>query len=357
MKVFGVILAGGRGERFWPESRRLRPKQLLRITGKLSLLETTLARVRSNIPLRRLLVVTTKELSLPIRRLLPNLTERNILIEPMGRNTAVALAYATSIVHHEDPNAIMVVLPADHNIPDRRKFLRTLEIAEKVAKEDFLVTFGIVPTRPETGYGYIEVSDELLNEGAVSVYRASAFKEKPNLKLARSFVKSDMYLWNSGMFVWKVSTIMEAFKKYMPKVYSGMLDLKRSLDAGELEKEVIEFYSRAESISIDYGVMERAENVAVVRADFGWDDVGSWLALDRLRRKNEDGNVVVGQFVGVDAKDCIVYSKSGLIGAIGIDNLIIIRTNEATLICKKERAQDVKKLVSLLSQEGLEAYL
>jgi len=357
MKVFGVILAGGRGERFWPESRRRNPKQLLRIVGEFSLLETTVERIRSNIPLSRLLVVTTQDLSLPIRKLLPNLNEENILLEPMGRNTAVAIAYAASIIYCREPDSIMVVLPADHDIRDKGKFLRTLEIAQKVAGKDFLVTFGIVPTRPETGYGYIEVSDKLLLTGEIPVHRASAFKEKPNLKLARSFVKSGRYLWNSGMFVWKVNTIMEAFKSHMPMLYSGMSGLKEALSGKSCEDEVTKFYWNAESMSIDYGVMERAKNVAVVRADFSWDDVGSWSALARLSEKDEDGNVRIGDFVGLDTKDCIVYSKGGLVAAIGIDNLIIIRANDATLVCKKDRAQDVKRLVSLLCQEEHEKYL
>ena len=189
------------------------------------------------------------------------------------------------------------------------------------------------------------------------MYRARAFKEKPNLKLARSFVTSGKYLWNSGMFVWKVSTIMEAFRKHMPALYDGVSHLKKAFSKKAHEKEVKRFYDKAESISIDYGVMERAENVAVVRADFKWDDVGSWTALERLREKDKTGSVTVGDFVGIDTRDCIVYSRSGLVGTIGIDNLIIIRTEDATLICKKERAQDVRALVSLLSERKLEEYL
>jgi len=285
------------------------------------------------------------------------LPEGNILFEPMGKNTAVALAFAASVVEKKDPDATMAVLPSDHDIPDKRKFLKTLEIAEEVAEKGFLVTFGIVPVRPETGYGYIEVSDDVLSKGDIPVYRASAFKEKPNLKLARSFVTSGKYLWNSGMFVWKIGTIMEAFKKHMPALHAGMLDLKRGLGKKKHEREVKRFYDRAESISIDYGVMERAENVAVVRADFSWDDVGSWTALERLRAKDDDGNIPVGGFVGVDTKDCIIYSKNGLVGTIGVDNLIIVRTGDATLICKKDRAQDVRALVSLLSERELEEYL
>jgi mannose-1-phosphate guanylyltransferase len=357
MSVFAVILAGGRGERFWPESRRLNPKQFLKITGEVSLLETTVGRMRSDIPVENLLVVTTRDLGARIRELLPDLPEANVLLEPMGRNTAVALAYAASVIEQRDPDATMAVLPSDHDIPDTRKFLRTLEIAEKVAETGFLVTFGIVPVRPETGYGYVEFSDEVLSKGEIPVYRASAFKEKPNLKLARSFVTSGRHLWNSGMFVWKVGTIMEAFRKHMPALYDGMSHLKKALSRKAHEKEVKEFYDRAESISIDYGIMERAENVAVVRADFKWDDVGSWTALERLRARDETGSVAVGDFVGIDTKDCIVYSRSGLVGTIGIDNLIIIRTKDATLICKKERAQDVRALVSLLSERKLEEYL
>lgn len=357
MTLYGVILAGGRGERFWPESRRLKPKQLLTITGEHSLLETTLERVRSNVPFENLLVVTTDDLHLPIRQLLPRLPERNLLFEPMGKNTAVALAYAACIIERRDPRAVMVVLPSDHAMPEKEKFLSTLAIAVTVAQKDFLVTFGIVPNRPETGYGYIEVSDELLYGGEIPVYRASAFKEKPNLKLARSFVKSGRYLWNSGMFVWKVRAIMRAFEECMPSLHAGISKLKKALNSERWEAAVSEFYSEAENISIDYGVMERAENVAVVRADFRWDDVGSWSALERLQQEGEEGNVVSGEFVGIDTKDCVVYSKDGLVATIGVDNLVIIRMNDATLVCRKERAQDVKKLVSLLSDKGFEKYL
>lgn len=351
--LFAIILAGGRGERFWPKSTRRNPKQFIPIIGETSMISTTCKRIFPMLKEDNIFIVAPKDLQDSILKTLPWMRGKNILKEPMGKNTALAIGYAAVSIERYDKDGIMIVLPADHFIPDEKKFLNTLKVAIDVAKKGYLVTFGIVPLRPETGYGYIEVNAEVIETGKTLVYRSNAFKEKPNLRLAQRFVKSGKYLWNSGMFVWKISTIMDAFAQYMPELYERLEKFRRSPTPEVLNR----IYKALPHISIDYGIMERAKNVAVVRADFMWDDVGSWLALERMKKKDKNGNIIDGGFIGTDTKDSIILSDSGLIATIGVDNLIIVRTKNTTLVCKKSMAQEVRKIVSLLGTNGLEKYL
>ncbi len=331
--LYGIILAGGFGERFWPKSQPDIPKQLLSITGKKTLLEETLDRIAPLIPKERILIVTNKNIGTKILSVVPTLGPENIIIEPMRKNTAPAIGLAALYLKNKDKDAVMAVLPADHFIPDKERFLEILSIAYEIAKEkENLITFGITPTRPEIGYGYIEVGKKVATKNGISIYEVNSFREKPNLNTAKEFLSKGGYLWNSGMFIWHVEAILDAFSKFMP----------------EYLEQIEEFYQQVENISIDFGIMEKAKNILMIEGDFTWDDVGSWRALERIYPEDENNNIVLGKHIGIDTQNCIVVGEEKLVATIGISNLIVVNTNEATFICPKERAEEVKKIVERL---------
>ena len=333
--VYGVILAGGRGERFWPKSKKKYPKQLLPIVSDQPMILETVERVSSLIPRNRIIIVAGKEHGAPIKKIVPGAT---LLLEPFGRNTACAIAYAAVSINQED---LMLVLPADHYIPDKDLFLKTLEKAIKVARKGRLVTFGVVPTRAETGYGYIEFGDEITKD----VYEVKSFKEKPNQMQAQKFIREGRFLWNSGVFVWSSKKILSEIEKSMPEFHKELLNFK----AGRIS--LLKLYRKAPNISIDYAVMEKTQDVAVIKSDFAWDDVGSWLALERVYKADSNGNIKIGLHKGMRTRDCIMVSDKGIITTLGTSNLIIIRHKDAVFVCDKKVAGDIKKLVHQLSQD------
>jgi mannose-1-phosphate guanylyltransferase len=354
---YAVILAGGRGERFWPLSRRSRPKQLLPIVGRRTMLEETVGRVSPLVRGDRVLVVATRLIKHEIRRLLPGVPDKNLLFEPLARNTALAVGFAAVHLAREHPKARMVVLPADHYIREKEKFLDAVRVALEVAQSKLLVTFGVVPDRAETQYGYIRLGKKIHRENGVEVFAARAFTEKPNRKRARSFLNSGEFLWNSGIFVWRVDAILEAIGEQMPQLHEGLMSYAASLGKVGEQAALNRLYKKSESISIDYGVMESAFNVAVVKADFRWDDVGSWGALTRLHEEDEHGNVVVGDHLSEDTRETIVFSESGLVATLGVSDLVIVRTGDVTLVARKGRSSDIRKLVDkLYENEDLKKY-
>lgn len=350
--VYAVILAGGRGERFWPMSRRSRPKQLLPIVGEKTMLEETVRRVSPLVHKDRTIIVATRVLRQSIIDLLPDLPKANLLCEPMARNTALAIGYAALFLSREHPKAKMVVLPADHYIEDRTKFLEAVKVALEVAQSKLLVSFGIVPDRPETEYGYIKLGKRIHKKSGVEVFAARAFTEKPNRKRAKVFLNSGHFLWNSGMFVWRVDTILEAIAEHMPELHENLMKYSHLLAKPDGAAALRRLYKESENISIDYGVMERALNVAVVRADFKWDDVGSWAALYRLIDKDEFGNVVVGNHLGAGTKESIIVCDSGLVGTIGVSDLIIIKSHDVIMVARRSRYADVRRLVDGLHEKA-----
>ncbi|MEW6607614.1 MAG: mannose-1-phosphate guanylyltransferase [bacterium] len=342
--LYGIILAGGYGERFWPKSQPDTPKQLLSITSKKTLLEETLDRIRELIPQERILIVTNRTIGDKILSAIPTLTMNNIIAEPMRKNTAPAIALATLYLKNKDKEAVMAVLPADHFIPDKERFLKILSIAYEVAKEkEDLVTFGIKPTRPETGYGYIEMGKKVATQNGISTYEVISFREKPDLNTAKEFLAKGSYLWNSGMFIWHIQTILDAFSNLMPDLYSKLMKVENDL-------KIEEFYQRVENISIDFGIMEKAKNILMIEGDFTWDDVGCWRALERIYSQDENKNVILGNHLGIDTQNCIVMADEKLIATIGISDLIVVSTKEATFICPKQRAEEVKKIVEKLKK-------
>lgn len=355
-----VIMAGGKGERFWPRSRGIHPKQLLPITGRRTMIQETAKRISPLISSDDIFVVAGRELAGGIKKQLPELRRGNLILEPFGRNTAAAIGLAAIAIKKINKKAIMVVLAADHLIGEKRKFLRTIGVAAKVAKEGKLVIIGIRPTRPETGYGYIESGEKLQIPGVrkdAEIYTVKKFKEKPDEVKAKKYLQSGKYFWNSGMFIWKVESILGAIEEHMPKLYEGLKKISAARGVSHKKKIIKEVYKELEDISVDYGIMEKSKNIAVVKADFHWDDVGSWLSMERIHKKNKDGNIIQGKFVGIDTSQCILIGKEQLIATVGVSGLIVVTTPQAVIICSRDRAQDVKKIVGKIADDGLKKYL
>jgi mannose-1-phosphate guanylyltransferase len=350
---YAFVLAGGKGERFWPRSRKYCPKQLLDIVDTRSMVEMTTERISPLIPKDRIFVVANQSIEKNLLQIDLKIPAQNYLFEPTGRNTAPAIGFAAFTLFQADEDSTMIVLPADHYISDKKAFLACIKEAVEIAQKGYLVTFGIVPTRPETGYGYIECGPEI----GKSVCEVEKFKEKPSQKKAVEFIKQESFLWNSGIFVWRTKTIIEKFHDFQPDFAKGIERYVKLTDTKKKRDQLRKVYENAESISIDYAIMEKASKVAVVRASFGWDDVGSWSALERLVRKDENGNIAVGDVVAIDTKDSIVVGDKGVVGVLGVSNLVVVHTEDATLILPKERSQEVKDIVGRLnSLENLEKY-
>lgn len=348
-----VIMAGGMGERFWPESRVSRPKQFLKLVGDETMLQAAVRRIHRIIPYENIYIVTNGMYRGLVKKQLPGLNEQNILIEPVSRNTAACIGLACVFINKRFADASMVVLASDHIIKNEESFLGIVRKAFKEAEGEKIVTLGIKPNYPETGYGYIKCGE--MDDG--SICKVERFVEKPDLKTAKQYLADGGYLWNSGMFVWRLGTIMSAFNKYMPGLYRSIIKIGKAVGTKKQNHTIKEEFMKLDSISIDYGVMEKAKNVYVIPCDFGWDDVGSWTSLERLNPKDDSGNVVEGNVVSIDTQGCIVKSDKKLVATIGIEDLIVVDTDDAILICKKDRAQDIKKLVKQIKENSLDSYL
>jgi mannose-1-phosphate guanylyltransferase len=352
-ELYAVIMAGGQGTRFWPRSRRKRPKQLLNIVGEATMLEQTVARISPLIPAERTLVVAGDAYRDAVRASLPQLPAENFLFEPVGRNTAACVAWAALWVRQRTSDAVMAVLPADHLIRQEAEFLRVLRVAAVVARPlNRLVTIGIQPTRPETGYGYIRTGEDRLQVDGHAVFRVAQFVEKPSRLTAEQFLAEGTYVWNSGMFVWRADSIWRELCRHLPELTHDLELVAEGARANTMEDVLNDVYPRLPSVSIDVGVMERAQDVWVVPADIGWSDVGSWRALGDLLEDDAHGNVVIGEQRGIDTAGCFIHSPNKLVATIGLNDLVVIETDDVLLICPKERDQDVRQLVELLEREG-----
>lgn len=344
MKKTALIMAGGRGERFWPKSRKDLPKQFLSLTddGK-TMIQSTVERILPLVDMEDIFISTNKDYESLVLEQLPNIPRKNILCEPVGRNTAPCIGLGAVHISKKYDDAVMMVLPSDHLIKYGSMFLNTLKDAiETAQKNSNLLTIGITPDCPETGYGYIKFNPNICDGRAFHVDR---FVEKPSLELAKEYLASDEYLWNSGMFVWKVSSILEKIKEFMPETYEGLNIIANAIGTKEEEIALEKEYRNFTSISIDYGIMEKSENIYTIPGAFGWDDVGSWLAIERIKKTNEYGNVINGNVITIDSKNCIVEGGKKLIATVGIEDLIIVDTEDATLICAKDSAGAIKKVL------------
>ncbi len=356
MKKTALIMAGGKGERFWPRSRKNLPKQFLCLTGDgKTMIQQTVERISSIVDIEDIYIATNKDYKELVKKQLPELPEENILCEPVGRNTAPCIGLGAIHIHKKYEDAIMYVLPSDHQIKYKGMYVSILEDAGKVAEEgNNLVTIGITPTAPEVGYGYIKFNPEKVNGRSFEVER---FVEKPDLATAKEYVKSEEYLWNSGMFAWKISTILNSMEKHLPEIYAGLKRIEQSFGTEDEEDVLNGVFSSIPSESIDYGVMEKEKGIYVIPGTFGWDDVGSWLAVERLRPVNDAGNIVDGNAMTVNVKNCIIEGQDKLIAAVGLRDLIIVDTPDATLICAKDSAADIKKIVENLKICNRDSYL
>jgi len=356
--LYAVIMAGGSGTRFWPLSRRRTPKQVLAILGPNSLLQDTVQRIMGLAPSERTFVVTNLRQKRLIAQQLPDLSDSNYILEPSPRNTAPCIGLAAFAIRRIDPQAVMIVLPSDHLVRDESAFIQAIRTAVEVARQtDGLVTFGIPPTRIETGYGYIqfEPTDGDLPK---SVHRVKAFAEKPNRETAERFVASGEFYWNSGIFIWRVERILKEMEEHLPEQYHQLDMISRAWGQPGYARTLVNRWGRIRPISIDYGVMEVASSpIYMVEGDFGWSDVGSWDELYRLHKGNANHNVTLGETALIDAKDNFIYSPGKITAMVGLDNVMVINTPTATLICPLDRAQDVKQVVEKLKREGKEHYL
>lgn len=349
-------MAGGRGERFWPKSRKNLPKQFLALTddGK-TMIQLTVDRIRPLVELEDIYIATNRNYKELVKEQLPGIPEGNILCEPVGKNTAPCIGLGAVHIAHKYDDAMMLVLPSDHLIKFNNMFLNAIRNACQVAEEgDNLVTLGITPNYPETGYGYIKFDPHSMEGNAYTVER---FVEKPTLEVAKEYLATEEYLWNSGMFIWKVSSILKNIETYIPQVYAGLQKIQAAIATDQQEQILEEEFVQMPSISIDYGVMEKAEHIFTIPGTFGWDDVGSWLAVERIKKSNESGNVVTGNVITVDTNNCIIQGENKLIAAVGLEDLVIVDTADAVLICEKDKVSEIRKVIENLKICNREEYL
>ena len=349
-----VIMAGGKGERFWPQSRLCRPKHLLPIVGDAPMLTQTIQRLGDIVPVENVLIVTNSEQRDAVLEICPMLPPENVIAEPVGRDTAAAVGLSTVLVANRDPEATFAMLPADHVIHDHKGFQSILDTAFSAAEnEEALVTVGIKPEYPATGYGYIERGEVEKTIDGRKVYKVNAFREKPDEATAKEYVESGNYDWNAGMFFWRVPVISQEFESHTPGLWKALGAIREGLEAGRDLKELLEtHYPGLEKISVDYAIMEKAETVRVVGSDFDWDDVGEWPAVERHYDKDPDGNVTKGSVVTQDCKGSIIMSdEKHTLALIGVEDLIVVHTGDATLICPKNKAQEIKQLVKTLGSD------
>ncbi|HUE61584.1 MAG TPA: mannose-1-phosphate guanylyltransferase [Chthoniobacterales bacterium] len=350
--IYALILAGGSGERFWPLSRRNRPKQLLRLVSERTLLEETVARLEGFVPTERILILTNIEQEKGVRDLLEGFPKQNIIAEPAKRDTAAAVALGAGWVAARDHSATMLALPADHVIADRAAFQETMKTAAVAAEETgALITIGIKPTWACPGFGYIEQGEpvRLRSDGKIAVHRVVRFREKPNVDLAESFLRKGNFRWNAGMFVWSVPTVLSEFNRHAPELADFISQVRSPKD---LDKILHERFAKLPRISFDYAIMEKTEHVLVVEASFDWDDVGSWQAVAHYFKKDEHGNAANGALTALDSSDNIIFNDGETtIALLGVHNLIVVRTGDAILICHRHQAEKIKNLVGKLPPE------
>ena len=352
-ECYAVILAGGRGERFWPMSTAQHPKQLLSLVGNKPLIAAAVDRLAGLIPPERVFIITNADLVEPTATVLPGFPKANIIGEPFGRDTAAAIALGAVQVEARDPQAAFCVLTADHVIGDIPLFQQTLKESFAMAQaRDVLLTIGLKPTEPSTGFGYIEAGAACAHAGTLAFSAVRRFVEKPDRDTARAYIESGRFFWNSGMFIWSLAAFNQAVARHRPPLEILMNVLRPQVRAPDFNRVLSEAYGKLDKISVDYALMEKASNIVMVRGEFPWDDVGSWNALECHFPKDDRENVWAGEGAGVDASQNIAVADHGFVALVGVQNLIVVKAGDAVLVCAKDRAQDVKKMVEVLKQKG-----
>lgn len=368
MSNYAVIMAGGVGTRFWPKGTNKTPKQFLKIANENdTLLQQAYKRLEGLFYDTKIFVVTNVIYKNEVRKQLPKIPDGNIICEPAGRNTAPCIGLASLFISQFESKANVLVVAADHLIENLAEFHRVIKSGLKFVS-DFggIVTLGIHPTKPETGYGYVQYNHDKVTEIEIEtngnsftekIYKVKTFAEKPNLEVAKAFLDSGDFLWNSGMFIFRTDTMMNEISSYMPDLSESLTRLSQNLLSTEFPKHLEKEYSKLKAISIDYGVMEKSQNVYIIRSHFGWNDVGAWDEVYNIKEKDNDGNVKQGRTVTIDTKNCLIINDQRITATIGVEDLLIINTENGLLVCKKENAQNVKEVVDYLRRKGMEQFI
>lgn len=358
---YAVILAGGGGTRLWPKSRRSNPKHLLKLYGEKTMVQQTFDRISPLIPKERIFLITLKNYVEDIKNQLPELLDENIIAEPQGKNTALAMGLASYVIRKQNPGAVIINLAADQLVEKEDIFREVIAEALSVAgSSEYIVSVGIKPSFPHTGLGYIKTGEKLNISENFPVYKSEGFKEKPDLKTAQTFLNSGNYLWNANLYCWSVKNITEAFKEYAPDLSNNLNDIFVSLDTPEEENVISNIYEKAENVQIDVAVSEKVKNLVVIPGDFGWNDVGDWKVIYDTKPKDGQGNVIDNEgdlLLNINSENCLIEGNKKLIAMIGLKDIIIVDTKDALLICHKDKTQDVKKVIEKLKEEKKEEYL
>lgn len=349
--MYGIILAGGSGSRLWPLSRELYPKQLLNINGEKSLLQATFSRLNSFMDAENIISITNTKHTANVKRQLAEFSgDVNVLSEPLAKNTAPAIAVATKFIQNfDEKDPVIIVVPSDHLIKNNKKFFETVKKGEKLAKEGYIVTFGIEPDYPETGYGYINILKTPLLDG----FKVKEFVEKPDVETAQKYIEAKTYFWNSGIFMFKASTMIEEIKNLTPEIYSALEDF----DFSKSSNIEYNLFDKMPSISIDYAIMEKSDKIALVKLESDWNDLGSWQSIYDVGSKDKNKNVMIGNVLDEGSKNSLVYSSSKLVATIGLENIVLVETEDAVLACKKDKTQDVKKIFDTLKKQNDNTHL
>lgn len=346
MEKFILVMAGGVGSRFWPRSRKNLPKQLLNIFGQQTMIQQTVDRVRDLVPTENILIITNKVQKALVEEQLPFIPKENIVAEPVGRNTAPCVGLAAQIISKKSNDAVFVTLPADHLIRDNKKFLDTLNRSIEFAyTSKGLITFGITPTRPDTGYGYINFEKAAVEN---NIYKVIKFVEKPDVDTAKTYLQSGNYFWNSGMFVWRTDVILNEIASFLPDLSKGLNELNKSIGTNEFENSLDIFFNSINGISVDYGIMEKSDKVFMIEGDFDWSDVGSWETVYEMSYKDENGNAVIGEIHTKKTNSSYIYSPNKFTSVIGLENIVVIDTPDALLVCNRKNVQEVRDAVDHL---------
>lgn len=358
LKQTAVIMAGGQGERFWPQSRKNMPKQFLSLTGDgKTLFQLTVERMCMLVAIEDVFVVTNKAYKDIIRQQVPQIPVQNILCEPCAKNTAPAIAFAAAVIKARYQDAVMYVVPSDHIIKGRRLYTDIMQTAAAfVQKRSALVTLGVTPTYPETGYGYIRFGNEREKDEG-SVYKVESFVEKPNLQTAQNYLEDGNYLWNSGMFIWTAQTFLSILQQHQPGVADMAREIEQAVNSDGYEQSVENAFNNVKAISVDYAVLEKADNVYTIPSSFLWNDVGGWRSMEAINPLDEGRNATVGNTIVLDSEDSIFISGGRLVAAVGVHDIVVVETPDAILVCGKDNAQDVKKIVGVLKEKNMHEYL
>lgn len=346
--LYSVIMAGGRGERFWPLSTNKLPKPFIPLLGSTSLLQDTVSRIQPIVPFERILISIGAEHYEIAKQQLPQIPEENFIVEPMGRDTSACLGFCALHIEQRNADATMLALPADHFIGDIPTYQKVITAGVDNLEGSTGVVFGIPPTRPETGYGYILAGPTTASREVRPVVR---FIEKPDAATATQYLASGNYFWNSGMFLWSNRTLLELFEKHMPETYAGLCRLRPLIGKEESREELRNIFAALPRISIDFGIMEKTSGLRLVPAQFGWDDIGSWASLERALPPDAQGNIVQGRHVALDSNNCVIYAQSGTVATFGVSDLVIVQAYGKILVCSKDKAAELKKLVASLGSE------